>query len=338
MNRTLILLLAVLLLGGIAWWATSSAQKPASAEERAEIRRFGYQNFDEVHKIFVADRKGHNVTLVRGGISGWLADGKPANDNIMKNLSDAVQNMDIRSLPTEKAKPNMVKDLATNGILVQLFDKEGKKLRGYYLGSGTYDELGTNAIVEGSEEPYVVHLPHFTGNIRQRFTHWDDEWRDKVYFRVDPENIELFSIEYPRQRNKSFKITRDGDKYVAAPFYETGQPVREVSRAAVESALVRYEKYYINRYQNNDKEGIEAVKGILPFATITVKQAGSEAQEMRVFPKYTNHTFTQDPKTGAVTEQNGLESYNAYINNGEDWVLLNVETAQQLFIGFDSFQ
>jgi hypothetical protein len=337
MNRTLILLLAVLLLGGIAWWATSSDKKPVSADERAEIRRFGISEFDQVHKIFVADRKGHKVTLVRGGISGWMADGKPANENIMKNVRDAVQNMDIRSLPTEKAKPHMIKDLATNGILIQVFNKEGEKLRGYYLGSGTYNELGTNGIIEGSEEPYVVHLPHFTGNIRQRFTHWDDEWRDKIYFRIKPENIELFSIEYPRQRDKSFKITRQGDKYFAAPFYETGQQVREVPRAGVESALTRYEKYYVNRYQSKDEEGMAAASEVLPFATIMVKQKGSAPQEMRVYPRYAGSTFTNDPKTGEVQQSGGLEAYNAFINDGEDWVLLNVETTQELFVGFNSF-
>lgn len=337
MNRTLILLLAVLLLGGIAWWATSSSSKPASADERAEIRRFGIAEFDQVDKLFIADRKGHKVTLTRGGVSGWLADGRPANENIMKNVRDAVQNMDIRSLPTEKAKPYMVKDLATNGILIQAFDKEGNKLRGYYLGNGTHDELGTNAIVEGSEEPYVVHLPHFTGNIRQRFTHWDDEWRDKVYFRVEPENIESFSIEYPHQRNKSFKVNRQGDKYIVAPVYETGQQTRATTRAAVESALTRYEKYYVNRYQNADEDGKAAVKDILPFATITIKQKGSDAQEMRVYPRYAGNTYTHDPKTGDVQQNGGLEAYTAYINDGEDWVLLNVETAQPLFVGFDSF-
>ena len=337
MNRTLILLLSVVLLGGLAWWATSSSAKPVSADERAEIRRFGISEFEQVHRIFIADRKGHKVTLTRGGVTGWLADGQPANENIMKNLRDAVRNMDIRSLPTERAKSNMVKDLATNGILVQAFNEAGEKLRGYYLGSGTYDELGTNAIVEGSEEPYVVHLPHFTGNIRQRFTHWDDEWRDKVYFRVDPEKVELFSIEYPRQRNKSFRVVRQNGKFILSPFYETGQQTREIPRGALESALTRYEKYYINRYQNKDEEGRKAVAELLPFATITVRQEGTEPQEMRVYPRYAGRTYTHNPKTGAVQENGGLEAYNAFINNGEDWVLLSPETAQQLFIGYDAF-
>lgn len=337
MNRTLILLLAVLLLGGLAWWATSASGTPASAEERAAERRFGISDFDQVHRIFIADRKGHKVNLTRGGITGWLADGRPANENIMANLKDAIVNLDIQSLPTQKAKPHMIEDLATNGILVQVFDQQDNKLRGYYLGGGTHDELGTHAIVEGSEEPYVVHIPHFTGNARLRFSHWDDDWRDKVYFRVDPDKVERFSIEYPTQRSESFVLTRKGSKFQLAPFYETGQPVKEASRGVAEGVLARYEKYYVNRYENQDLETIAEAKNILPFAIITVKQEEQEPQTMKVYPRYAGRSFQNDQKTGEVIEKGGLEAYTAFINNDEDWVLLNVETLQPLLVGYGAF-
>ena len=150
MNRTLLLLISVLLLGGIAWWASTST-KPATAEERAEERRFGISEFDQVHRILIADRNGHNTTLTRGGVTGWLANGIPANENIMANLRDVITNLDIKSLPTEKAKKYMIEDIAAHGILVQVFDQNDQKIRGYYLGGGTYDEKRTHANVEGTE-------------------------------------------------------------------------------------------------------------------------------------------------------------------------------------------
>lgn len=338
MNRTLLLLIAVLLLGGVAWWATRTAPTAtAPAEARAEERRFGLTDLNSIGRIFVADRKGHQVNLTRGGVSGWLADGRPANENVMSNVLDAVRSLDVRSLPAQAAKPHMIEDLATNGILVQIFDRNDQKLRGYYLGSGSADERGTNAIVEGSEEPYFVHLPHFSGNVRLRFSHWDDEWRDKVYWRVDPERVESFSIDYPRQRNKSFKLTRQDGKFRLAPFYDTGQPSREVPRSSVESALARYEKYYINSYQNGDVASSAQAREVLPFATIRIKQEGQPEQSMVVYPRYADRTFTHDPKTGDVLTAGGLASYQAFINDGEDWVLMNVETTGPLFVGYGSF-
>lgn len=334
MNRTLLLLLAVVLLGGIAWWATSASGKPATAEERAAERRFGLADFSQAHRIFIADRKGHQTTLTRGGITGWLADGQPANENVMANLQDAITNLDIQSLPTQKAKPNMIKDLATNGILVQVFNEKDEKLRGYYIGGGTHDELGTHAIVEGSEEPYVVHIPHFTGNARQRFTHWADEWRDKVYFRVDPDKVETFSIEYSTQRNQSFVLTKEGKNYRVSPYYETGQPAKEVSRGVVEGILSRYEKYYVNRYENQDLETIAEAKSLLPFAIITVKQEGQEPQTMKVYPRYAGTGFVSNQKPGELNE---LIAFTAFINEDKDWVLLNVETTQPLLVAYGGF-
>lgn len=336
MNRTLLLLISVLLLGGIAWWATTSS-KPATAEERAEERRFGISDFDQVHRILIADRNGHNTTLTRGGVTGWLANGTPANENIMANLQDAIMNLDIKSLPTEKAKKNMIEDIAAHGILVQIFDENDQKLRGYYLGGGTYDETGTNAIVEGMENPYVVHLPHFTGNVRIRFSHWDDEWRDKVYFRVDPDKVERLSIEYPTQRSQSFTLTKEGRDFRLSPFYDTGQQSRIIPRGRAEGLLTRYEKYYVNRFENNDVETIKMAKEVLPFATIKVKQEGQEEQTMKVYPRYAGRTFQHHAKTGEVIEGGGLEAYTAFINDDQDWVLLNVETIQPLMVGYDAF-
>ncbi|SEP57215.1 DUF4340 domain-containing protein [Neolewinella agarilytica] len=337
MNRTLILLLAVLLLGGIAWYATTAGAAPEKVSERGNDRQFGYSNIDEVHRIFIADRKEHTATFTRGGVTGWLVDGRPANENIMKNMMTTLQKIDIQSLPTSKAVPNMVKNLATEGILVQLFDEAGKKLRGYYIGGSTNDEMGTFAIMEGSENPYIVQMTGWTGNIRARFNLWDDDWRDKVYFRIDPDRVERFSIEYPTIRNKSFLLEKQGSQYQLKPFYESEQTGRDIARGVAEGILARYEKYYVNRYQNEDEKGMEEAKEKLPFAIITLKEEGEDEKVMELYPQYQEVTYQNDPKSGEVITSGDIKSFKAYINNGEDWVLLNVETTLPLLVGYDSF-
>lgn len=338
MNRTLLLLLAVLLLGGATWYIMSNQDEGATVGSRSNDRQFAYPDFEDVDRIFIADRKDHKVNLTRGGITGWMADGKPANENVTTNLIMVLRAMDIRTLPTNKAIPNMIESLASEGIRVQLFDEDNQELRDYYIGGATHDELGTFAIMDGSENPYVVHLPHWTGNIRTRFNHWGDEWRDRVYYRVDPEKIETFSIEYPKQRNKSFKLTKSGDSYTLAPLYDTGQPTIPVTRGLAERALATYEKYYVNRYENSDLETIAEARTMLPFAVITIKQEGEEAKAMKVYPRYRDASYANDAKTGEEIVNGGLDAFTAFINNDEDWVLLNVETTQPLLVGYDFFR
>lgn len=337
MNRTNILIIIVIILGGITGFVISTQGDEARVSDRSNDRQFAYPDFEDVERIFIADRRDHQVNLTRGGITGWLADGKPANDNVLKNLLAVLKNMDIRTLPTRKAIPNMVKALAAEGIRVQLFDEDGNELRDYYIGGATHDELGTFAIMDGSENPYVVHLPHFTGNIRTRFNHWGDEWRDRIYFRVDPDKVEAFSIDYPKQQSESFQLLKQGSKFTIESLYG-GRPKKEVKRGVVEGVLSRYEKYYVNRYENRDRESIEAAKQVLPFAIITIKQEGQTPKSMKVYPRYQDQTFANDSKTGEQIIGGGLDAFNAFINNDEDWVLLNVETTQPLLVSYDSFQ
>ncbi len=324
MKRTLILLIAVLLLGGIAWYAMTRGPGTASAHDRD----FAYPEVGHIHRIFIADREGNQATLERGGPTGWTYDGYPANENAMKNLLQAVRQISVQTLPTSKAIPNLVRNLAGGGILVQLFDEAGKKLRGYYVGGGANGELGTAAIMEGSENPYIVHLPMWSGNLRHRFNLRGDEWRSKVLFRADPMQVEYLSIEYPRQRGESFRLDRSaGDTYRLSSFYPGGPPAREVSRGVAEAVLSRYEKYFISRYENGDRSAIDAAREVLPFAIIRLKERGQDEQLVKVFPRFL-HPDSPDEE---------LTAYTAFINGGRDWALLAIETTQPLLVSYDSF-
>ncbi|OAV45021.1 hypothetical protein [Lewinella sp. 4G2] len=338
MNRTFLLLLAVLVLGGITYFALRSDDTETSLADKAESRQFSYANVEAIDRIFIADRNGHQVNLTRGGVSGWLADGEPANANIVKGILHVVRGLDIQSLPSYKAIPNIIEDIATSGILVQLFDESGQKLQGYYLGGSNNDELGTYAIKEGVEDPYVVHLPGFTGNIRQRFMHWDDEWRDKVYWRVDPDKVTEFKIDYPKQQGASFKLTKMEDRFQLAPLYEGPQQTRMIPKGGVEGVLSRYEEYYISSFENKDLKVIERANNQVPFAIISITQEGQKPQTMAVYPRYSDDPLSGDSREGELQINSGsVSAYSAFINGGEDWVLLHANTMQPLLVGYDYF-
>ncbi len=324
MRRTLILFGALILLGGVAYFATVDPTVTATINDRA----FGYPESEKIDRIFIADREGNRTELLRGGPTGWTYDGYPANENAMKNLLQAVEKMEVRSLPSSTAVPNLVRSLAGGGILVQLFDAEDNKLRGYYIGGGTNGELGTAAIMEGSENPYVVHLPLWSGNVRHRFNLRGDEWRSKVLFDVDPEKVAYLSIAYPRQESKGFRMERTSEStFRVIPLVPSAGPVKEIPFGVAEGVLSRYEDYYISRYQNQDTSGIKAARQQLPFATIRIKEAGQPEQNVQVYPRY------RFPDSAARE----LMAYTAFINDGRDWALMAVETTQPLLVGYDSF-
>ena len=324
MRRTFILLLAVVLLGGLAYLALSGSDQEMVADDRA----FGYAEADAIQRIYLADRAGNQTDLQRGGPTGWTVNGYPANENAMKNLLQAVTRLEIRSLPAPAAVPNLVRTLAGGGILVRLFGKSGEKLRGYYIGGGTNDELGTAAIVEDSEQPYIVHLPMWSGNVRHRFNLRGDEWRSKRLFAADPERVELLSIAYPRQESKGFALRREADgRYSVTPLIASAGPVKHITAGEAERVLARYERYFISRYQNEDEAGMTADRNRLPFASIRLRETGSEEQVVDIYPRF------RFPDSA----DNRLSAYTAFINQGKDYALLAVETTQPLLIGYDAF-
>ena len=338
MNRTTLLLIAVLLVGTLAYLGTSLPSSPASIAQKTNDRQFAYPQTEDIARIFIADRKGHEVTLERGGPTGWTVRGKgPANENVMKNLLEAVSRIDIQTLPAYAAVPNLVNSLAGSGILVQVVDADGRKLRGYYVGGSTSDERGTAAIMEGSENPYIVHMPGFTGNIRFRYNLWDDEWRSKVVLRADPDEVEALEVRYPTRQNQSFRLERSGGDYRLTNPDDGTVPARTIPRGVAEGILTRYEKFYASRFENGERQARTAAEQKLPFATIAIDLPGPQGQRISIYPKFREKGFTTDVKSGEHINIEGVESYHALVNNGEDWVLLSPNTTEPLFVGYGSF-
>ncbi|PPK86688.1 hypothetical protein CLV84_3624 [Neolewinella xylanilytica] len=324
MRRTLLLFAAVILLGSLAYFASLDPTETEVADERA----FGYPELEDIERIYIADREGNVADLRRGGPTGWTYGAYPANENVMKNLLQAVAQLEVRSLPASTAVPNLVRNLAGGGILVRVYDGEGNKLRGYYIGGGTSGELGAAAIMEGSDNPYVVHLPMWSGNVRHRFNLRGDEWRSKVLFDVDPQAVEYLSIDYPLQQSKAFRMERTREnQFRVTPLVASVGGVKEIPFGVAEGILSRYEDYYVSRYQNEDTVGMLTARERLPFAIVRIKEAGKPEQVASIYPQY---RFPGSP-------QQQLQAYTAFVNDDQDWALLATETTQPLLVGYDSF-
>ena len=97
----------------------------------------------------------------------------------------------------------MVSNLATEGIKVEIYDRQDELIKTYYVGGAPPDERGTYMMLEGFEQPYVAHIPGWDGNLRFRYNLVGDEWRSRILFPGELEEIESVSIAYPRQRSKS---------------------------------------------------------------------------------------------------------------------------------------
>lgn len=336
MNRTLILLIAFLLLGGgVLWYLTGGEDEKTTLAGAG--RAFAVKDIEDVHKIFIADRRGERTTLERRD-GYWLYNGRyKARPSVMKPLLDAIARVQIKYKPPQAAVENMVHALATEGIKVELYGKRGELLKAYYVGGSTSDERGTYIIMEGAEEPYVAELPAWEGNLSVRFRRYGDEWRDKTLFSEEVENIQSVSIEYPKQRDQSFILESTAGGYEVRPFYDITPEIRRPFReGSAEAFLANFESVGAEAFRNGHP-GRDSISGQVPFSIITLVNKQGDTTQVKLHPIIKENIITHDVKSGDyILVNSGIERYFADLN-GEDFLLSQHLVLKKLFWGYSSF-
>lgn len=327
MKKNYWLIAIFLLLGG----ATASyyiSGKNADSHALGWDRIFKVEEKD-IQKIFIAKRTGETTTIERDG-SGWKVNGQKANKNVVENLLEAVTNLELQSVPPPAAVDGVVKELASRGIKVEIYGSFGKKLKSYYLGGVTADARGTYAIQEGSEQPMVVEIPQMEGQIRTRFGLVGDDWRDRNVFAYTPEQIEAVSVDYPQQRNKSFKLKRSGSSWEVKPYYENVPTISgSVSNGKVEGYLVGFGGLMAEAFENNYASK-DSIRHSIPFSIVTVTDTKGQERKASFYPTYRIDKYTGERRSEVV------ERYFTDVENG-DWYLTQHRVFEKIFWPYESF-
>jgi hypothetical protein len=336
MNRTVLLLIVFLILAGAtAIFMMGGDDKKAGSSTLGEDRNFAVPA-EDIQKIFIADREGSRTTLVRQG-DGWIYNGKyPAKPNAVENVLDAITRVRVRYKPADAAVDNMIRSLATEGIKVEIYGKGDELLKAYYVGGAPPDERGTYMILEGAEQPYVAEIPSWEGNLRFRFSITGKHWRDETIFDYDVEDIESVSVEYPKQRNKSFVLESKGADFSIKPFYEITPVIeKELNQGLAESFLIGFDNFMAEGFEN-DNPGRDSISDLIPFTKITVTPKSGTPKTLSLFPIYPQKSGI-DKETGEEMYENiQVERYFADCSNG-DFFLVQNRTTKRFLWAYDSF-
>lgn len=336
MNKTLGLLIAFIILGVGAFAYLKSEQGSANTTAKNE-REFHINNADAIQKIFIADRKGNKTTLTRNG-DHWIYNGKyRARQNPVDNILDAIERIRIKFLPPKAAIPTIIKNLSSDGIKVELYQDSDTPVRTYYVGGMTNDEEGTHMIMEGSENPYVMHIPSWQGGLRARFLLKGDDWRDRGIFRENPEKVKIVTVNYPKQKNQSFKLTNNNGDYQVDPLYPTTKKItKTLQKGRVEGFLYSMENVqaesFINEFAKRD-----SIASLLPFCSVKVERTDGSFLEADFHPlfHYNGDGNIVRDKYGTA-EAPVIERYHVNTSDG-DFILGQHRNFKKLFWAYESF-
>jgi hypothetical protein len=83
----------------------------------------------------------------------------------------------------------------------------------YYFGPETQDNLGNYALLEGLNEPCIVHVPGFRGYISAQFSPYAEDWESHVVFSTKITRIESVVFTDFDNRNESFTVKKAGARF-----------------------------------------------------------------------------------------------------------------------------
>ncbi len=333
MKNILILLAAFVVLGGGTWWYTTHKNDKTTLVD--DDKNFAIENTANIGRIFLADRKNQTLSLVRGERYWTLNDKHIAKPNSVKNILEVIEKVRVRYIPSKNASANIIKDLASDGVKVEIYDLKGKLMKTWYVGGMTNDELGTHMIMEGSEQPYVCEIPTMEGGLRARFYMAEQDWRDKSVFFEPQTNIQSVSVEYPEQKAKSFKINLENGQYLVSPFYDNIPKITKVQKPNYpESYLKGFESIVAEAIDNQNVKRDSLGAFGKPFTIISMTNKQGTERKVKLY------SIIKKNQSGEIMTDNGqtlkIERFYADCNCG-DFFLVQDIVFNKLFWEYKTF-
>lgn len=244
MKKNLILLLIVIVLGAVAYYLSQNDKaKKTNKTYDFSYRDFAVKDIDKVEKIVLINRSRGVLTFEKEG-NNWIINKKyKASKNSMNNMLSVIKNVKIEYVPTDAAIENIMKNMMYDGIKVELYDSEDKSIKQYYVGGSPENNKGTFFVMEGSAKPLVMTIPGFSGNLRVRFEYPLNVWRDKTVYDEKVDNIKEVEVKYFFDKDLSFKISKENDKFNVSPAFENQKAIKgNPDQKFINSYLLGYTK------------------------------------------------------------------------------------------------
>jgi len=206
MNSPRILLFLLVLLGLTTYYFVVVEEKSKNEELTAD-RGFTISDFSTVSKIVIKHVKLQPLVFTRSK-SGWMLNQTSNVDPaVFTNIQAALTGMRMLYKPPVATTQTVMKSIKQNGIQVDVYTNDSdapEKI--FFVGTDTQKGDGTFMLLNGSNQPYVMHLPGLHGGLRSRFEQPEKNYRDKFIYQFPLKSIQSIQVNYPKHEVESFRI------------------------------------------------------------------------------------------------------------------------------------
>ncbi len=251
---------------------------------------FAIKDTADVGKIFIADSYGNTITLARDN-GAWMVNGMfKAREDAASLLLETFRNVYVQRPVAKEAQEQVNRIMAGNAKKVEIYSREGKLIKTWYVGYGTMDKKGTYMLLETPEHgrsaaPFIMDMRGFTGMLDTRFFTSISEWRSTRIFSYPTLNFSEIAVEYPTQEGANFKIQYSGGNNIKLFGPDGTNPVSGFDTTMVKDYMLNFKLASFENYNtllNPQQE--DSVKALVPFQIIRVTDAQG-TRTLKLWPR-----------------------------------------------------
>jgi CxxC motif-containing protein len=197
----------IILMAALIWFLSNDKKSTISVENN-----FSISDTASVSKIFIADRNGTTITLNRNE-KNWVINNKyEVRKDAIKTILTTINQIRIQRPVSITAFDNVIKNLATTGVKIEIYTNQDAPEKTYTIGGSTSNHLGSYMFLAGSETPFIVHIPSFNGFLSPRYgiegnKISEKNWRTTNIFSLKTEKISRVIVNHIQEPEKSFTLT-----------------------------------------------------------------------------------------------------------------------------------
>lgn len=297
--------------------------------------QFAVTDTASITKVFMADMNGEYVLLTRHEDGWYVQDSIRAMDSRVADLLSTISNVRLQQVVAKTAQSNINKMMSVNAIKVEIYQKAPKfKIFGieffnrerlvktYYMGPATMDNVSNFAILEGFDEPCIVHIPGFRGFLTPMYSFKETDWYNCDLFSTKITRIKSLEVKDYENPSESFYIEKAGARFFNL-YNAEKQQIMNYDTVKLLDMLSEYrDKNYETYITGMSKGEHDSILKFNKFKTIILTDVNGKKTRLDMYRKMTPDVLYLDAIVGgdanAENEPYNRDKFYAVLNGKTD--------------------
>ena len=295
-----------------------------SSDDHLSFDAFAIKDTNNITKIFLADMQGEYVLLQRTN-AGWVVqDSILVMKPIMEEFLTTIASLSVKQVVPKTGQSTINKVLSTSAIKVDIYQTKPKfkifgmafgvkerKTKTYYMGPATMDNLSNFALLEGSDDPYIVYVPGFRGFATPIYSTNYADWINHDIYQTKITRIqtaEFVDLEHPEE---SFKAVKTGARFFDLYDYQNQKVLGYDTLKLIDMLSEFRDKNFEDIVLSFTPENIDSIYRTQHFKTISITDLEGNTTTMELCYKLN----PEEKEDGSVVMEADEDNFYGIINH-----------------------